>query len=262
MARAPPAQSPPRAPPRAALGPHASAPAGLDFLLLLLEREQERGGRGAAPGRALAGSLEPEPRIPAPLLPSPLRGSHPGRRRRRPERGAGQTAHGRALVPAWCRICARSRGFRRRAPRSREPRRAQSSPSSASRPCLEAESPASRPQCVWLGAWHRHPDPRGQRGQKALSPPSHPALGVPESISQCPSLQRDAALPHEPAWRTLPGTCLLAGRRGVSSLLVGLVCDGRECTQARSSRVAGKRRGCACRLGLLTRGSSTPTLPV
>lgn len=56
MACAPPAQSPPRAPPRAALGPHASAPAGLDFLLLLLEREQERGlhgvrQAGSQPGR-------------------------------------------------------------------------------------------------------------------------------------------------------------------------------------------------------------------
>lgn len=65
MARAPPAQSLPRAPPRAALGPHASAPAGLDFLQLLREREQERGRRGAAPGRDPAASLEPEPRAPA-----------------------------------------------------------------------------------------------------------------------------------------------------------------------------------------------------
>lgn len=67
MARAPPAQSPPRAPPRAALGPHASAPAGPDFLQLLLEREQERGRRGDAPGRDPAASLEPEPRVPASL---------------------------------------------------------------------------------------------------------------------------------------------------------------------------------------------------
>lgn len=63
MARAPPAPSPPRAPPRAALGPHASAPAGPDFLRLLLECQQERGRRGAAPGRDAARSPEPEPRV-------------------------------------------------------------------------------------------------------------------------------------------------------------------------------------------------------
>lgn len=176
-------------------------------------RAGARPPRGA-PGRIPAGSLELEPRVPAPLLPSPPCGSHPGRRRRRPERGAGQTAHGRALVPAWRRACARSRGFRPRAPRSCEPGRAQSSPSSTSRPCLTAESPASGPQCVWLGAWHRHPDPRGQRGQKALSPPSHPALGFPENISQCPSLQRDAALPHEPAWGTLLAPACWPGATG------------------------------------------------
>lgn len=113
MARAPPAQSPPRAPPRAALGPHASAPAGLDFLQLLLEREQERGRRGAAPGPAPAGSLEPEPRVPA--SPPGYYVRHPAART--PGGGAGHRSAApgrrlaaRALVPAWRRGCARPRG--------------------------------------------------------------------------------------------------------------------------------------------------------
>lgn len=109
--------------------------------------------------------------------------------------------------------------LRPRASRSREPGSARARaklPSSASRPCLAAESPASRPQCVWLGAWHPDPDPYGQRGQKPLSPPSHPALGGgdPESISQCPSLQRDAALPHGPAWGPLLAPACWPGAAG------------------------------------------------
>lgn len=120
---------------------------------------------------------------------------------------------------------------RARASRSREARARAKLPSSASRLGLGAESPASSPQWVWLSAWHRHLDPRGQRGQTEASPSHHPRWGSPESISRCPQPSRGRSPAPRARVGNSPGTCRLAGRRGVRSLPVGLECDGRESTR-------------------------------
>lgn len=171
MARAPPAQSPPRAPPRVALGPHATAPAGPDFLQLRPEHEPERGRRGAAPGRDPAGALEPEPRASASPPGYYLRHPRLARGEAARESGARRLADGSRpgprprLAPAPSALS----WLRPRAPHSREPGRAHSLPLLR----LAAESQAARPQCL---ARSLAPRSRALRPERTAAPLNHPRI--------------------------------------------------------------------------------------
>lgn len=152
--------------------------------------------------RVPAGSLEPEPRVPA---------SPPGYYVRHPEArtpGGGEgdrsAAPGRrltagALVPAWRRGCARPRGFGRAllAPANLGARAKLSS--SASCPCLAAESPASRPQCVSglvPGTAIQTPAAREDRSPSRL--PRIPRRGFPRASPSAPACKGTQPCPTGP----------------------------------------------------------------
>ncbi|XP_047382186.1 proline-rich protein 2-like [Sciurus carolinensis] len=209
-------ESPPRAPPRARLGHHASAPRRAPHFLKL---RPERGCGSALPAGLRQGSRQPPPG-PAPLrlaFPGPAsrppargqrgatghagrlepepcggpgprpscylrhpRGRRPGRRRGRSQRGAGQTEHGQASVPAR-RLAARAPpsppGARAppppqvgRAPSPPLPRSRTTAAAAASRLSHPPRSPG-----VWLSTSRSRSDPSGSGGE--LEPQSPPREG-------------------------------------------------------------------------------------
>lgn len=122
------------------------------------------------------------------------------------ERGAGQTAHGLVLVPCLAPALSAFSWLRPRAPHSREPGRAQSLPSSASRRRLEAESPAARPQCLaWCLALGSRPL-RPERTEVPLPTLASRAGGSREHLS--------VRLSRSPAFKgTHPCPTVLCGER-------------------------------------------------